>query len=164
MNNKVNKLNKEEQKVLSFFENLCWLLDSNSSINFQTAEKLLKEWRNSISNVDTNQLNSSELIGILPAILKDQEIFETNQQLVRFANEVLSLQITRWEKRSRNEIIGLIICEVEEANSDRISTIIKWSQQIQNHKTQICQLQKQASQNGSIFSWNDTLQKLVDQK
>lgn len=155
----------ETEQLFNFFEELCWLLDSNNNLNFKIASNVLKKYRNEIvhgTNTSGYKLNNVtyNLIGILPSLLKDVELFQNNFQLVQFADEVLLLHISRWEKRSRNEIIGLIICEVEEENKKRMDTLTKWVACIIQNKKRVKVMQRDAEQEGHLFSWNDTLQRL----
>lgn len=90
-----------------------------------------------------------------------KECGEYDAQLVQFAEEVLALNITRWEKKSRNEIIGLIICEVEDVNKERLDTLSDWAANILNNKTKVKAMQLKAKNSGNMFSWNETIQKLV---
>lgn len=157
-------LDHENQQFINFFEELSWLIDSNRDLNFKNASKLLKHYRNllaheAFSNNTTGDAYS--LIGVLPSLLKDTEIFQNNSQLVQFADEVLALNIPRWEKRSRNEIIGLIICEVEDVNKERLDILTQWTANILNNKKQVKDMQSKAKTSGSLFSWNETIQKLV---
>lgn len=154
----------EQQQLINFFENLCWLLETNKEINFKKASNYLREFRNfavhgALTNGTSN--NAYDLIGVLPSLLKDNEIFQSNAQLVQFAKEVLALDIPRWEKKSRNEIIGLIICEVEDVNKERLDTLTKWASNILKNKSQIRKMQRKAKTTGNLFSWNETIQKLV---
>lgn len=163
-NKKKDNLEYERQQFLNFFEELCWLLDSNKEINFKNASKYLKNYRSDLMHRNPNNFESTDeynLIGILPSLLKDREIFQTNSQLVQFANEVLVLNIPSWEKKSRNEIIGLIVCEVEDVNKERLKTLNKWTQNIFNNKNEVKNLQSKAKSTGDMFSWNETIQKLV---
>ena len=92
------------QRSINFFEELCWLLDSNKDINFKDASKTLKQWRNLMihGECETNKVEKSySLIGVLPSLLKDRELFPNNAKLAQFSEEVLSLSILRWDKRSR---------------------------------------------------------------
>ncbi len=150
-------------KLINFFEELGWLIDSNKELNFKNASKLFKISRNVIirDSESNNKINLTySLIGVLPSLLKDEEIFQNNYQLVQFAEEVLSLNITRWGKRSRNEIIGLIICEVEDVNKARLDLLIKWADGIIKNKNRVKVLQSNAKNSGHLFSWNETIQKL----
>ena len=154
----------EAQQLINFFEELSWLLDSNKELNFKNASKLLKQCRNLLSHGTVSNIwenNAYTLIGVLPSLLRDNEIFQSNAQLVQFAEEVLALNITRWEKKSRNEIIGLIICEVEDVNMERLDTLSDWAANILNNKTKVKAMQLKAKNSGNMFSWNETIQKLV---
>ncbi len=154
----------ERQQFINFFEELSWLLESNKDISFKNASKFLREFRNySIHGaVITGKSESAYgLIGVLPSLLKDTEIFQANSQLVQFAEEVLALSITRWEKKSRNEIIGLIICEVEDVNKERLDVLAKWVSNILKNKSTVQDMQTKAIKSGNLFSWNETIQKLV---
>ena len=157
-----NNLEIEQQQLINFFEELCWLLDSNKNINFNNASKNLKTIRNSIIHGATfENANIVSLIGVLPSLLKDLEIFPSLAQLVQFAKEILGIEISRWDKRSRNEIIGLIICEVEDTNKERMDILLEWSNNILNNKKRVQEMQEKAKNEGNIFSWNETIQKLT---
>lgn len=164
-NKKKNNPEYERQQFINFFEELSWLLDANKGMNFKGASRFLMEYRNLVmhNNTISNTGNSNAygLIGVLPSLLKDTEIFQSNSQLVQFAEEVLSLRIPRWEKKSRNEIIGLIICEVEDVNKERLDTITQWASRILRNKNRVRDLQYNAKNSGNLFSWNDTIQKLI---
>ena len=154
----------ERQQISNFFEELCWLMDSNKEINFKNASRYLKDYRNALMHgflYNDREAYEYNLIGVLPSLLKDAEIFQSNAQLVQFADEVLALSIPRWEKKSRNEIIGLIVCEVETVNKERLNTLISWSRNILNNKNEVKNMQDKAKNSGNMFSWNETIQKLV---
>ena len=138
----------------------CWLLDSHKEISYKSISKSLNQFRNfSVHGGHGKAENDTyELIGILPSLLKDTDIFPSNIQLVQFAQEVLDLEIPRWEKRSRNELIGLIICEVEEVNKERLGVLAEWSKNILNNKTKVKKMQNSRSN----FSWNETIRELVN--
>ncbi len=157
----------ERQQIINFFEELSWLLDANKDINYRNVSKLLKECRNLYVHgtiVNNNNNEAYSLIGVLPSLLKDNELFQSNAQLVQFAEEVLKLNISRWEKRSRNEIIGLIICEVEDANKEHIDVLTQWVSNILENKKKVKDLQSKAQISGNLFSWNETIQKLVSEE
>ena len=121
------------------------MLDSNKDINFKEASKTLKQWRNLMihGECETNKVEKSySLIGVLPSLLKDKELFPNNAKLAQFSEEVLSLSILRWDKRSRNEIIGLIICEVEDTNKQRLHQMSQCVGNIMNHKEQVKNIQE----------------------
>lgn len=161
---KSNNSEFERQQLINFFEELSWLIDSKKDINFRNASKYLREYRNMIAHgklTDDTEKNAYDLIGVLPSLLKDSDIFQSNTQLVQFAEEVLDLKIPRWEKKSRNEIIGLIICEVEDVNKERLDTLTKWVADILRNKLKVKDLQTKAIKAGNLFSWNEAIQKII---
>lgn len=163
-NKRRNSSEYESQQLINFFEELSWLLDSNKNLNFKNATKLLKQWRNLLahdSSIGRETNDTYNLIGVLPSLLKDTDIFQNNSQLMQFAEEVLELSIPRWEKRSRNELIGLIICEVEVVNKERLDILTRWATNILDNKSKVKDMQTTAKSNGNLFSWNETIQKLV---
>lgn len=154
----------ESQQFINFFEDLSWLLDSNKDLNFKNASKFLNQYRNAVVHGEIasgKSNNAYNLIGVLPSLLRDTEIFQSNSQLVQFAEEVLALNIPRWEKRSRNELIGLIICEVEDVNKERLDVLTQWASNILRNKTQVKDMQSKAKTSGNLFSWNETIQMLI---
>lgn len=54
----------------------------------------------------------TELIGILPSILIDKNKFSNNEDIVKLAENSLNLRIPSWKKKSRNEIIGIVIAKI----------------------------------------------------
>lgn len=53
------------------------------------------------------------MIGTLPFVLLSKQYFPTNTDLYRFANS-MGIRIQFWKKRSRPEMIGIIITEVSQ--------------------------------------------------
>jgi len=158
-----DSLESDKVRILNFFEELSWLLDSNKSLDFKKATTIIKEFRsNSIYPYGyfDNHLEK-RFIGVLPSLLKDNEIFNTNEELVDFALNVLSLKLTRWQKKSRAEIIGLIICDVEDANIERLDTLAAWFDEILKNRDEVKILRSKARETGSSFSWNDTIRKIT---
>lgn len=163
-NKRKNNSDYETQQIINFFEELSWLLDSNKDINFKNVTKFLKLCRNShVHGINSNggMGDAYALIGVLPSLLKDSDIFQNNSQLAQFAEEVLEISIPRWEKKSRNEIIGLIICEVEIVNKERLDILTQWADNILKNKGRVKDMQSKAKTSGNLFSWNETIQKLV---
>lgn len=67
--------------------------------------------------------DKKELIGNLPFILMESKYFNTNQDIVNFA-EKLNIQIPQnWGKRSKEEIIGRIIVNVSNLEKSKISQL-----------------------------------------
>jgi|GEM_PF-556416 len=169
-NKKANIKTIETDKMLLFVEDLCWLLDANKNVDFKKISTTIRTLINSNAsntafddNIESVQNRAiSDLIGILPTLLKDEALFSSNSSIVQFATQVLQLEIPRWEKRSRFEIIGLIVCNVEEANQDRLMTLTDWIAELLANKDKVKKIQQENNENA--FSWNTAIQKIIGDK
>jgi len=83
-------------------------------------ETILKDVENEIFGLLTQPQTQKEemrdkktkLIGILPSILMDKNKFSNNEDIVKLAENSLNLRIPGWRKKSRNEIIGIVIAKI----------------------------------------------------
>lgn len=165
----MNKLdNSKRRKIthaLNFLEELSWLLDSRKAVDLKELPKLLmsildSDLSNSIAPKYTSENeNKNILVGILPNLFLDSELFKSNNDLVDFAESVLKIGIARWEKRSRYEIIGLIVCTVPSLNDSDLTKLVEALVLIAGNKDKLSQI-KEAKENAN-FSWNETIQKLT---
>lgn len=148
------------EDMISFIEDLCWLLDSKKDINYAEIPKVLRKVFKTNRNT-LKELDKEDLVGILPQVLTDKELFSSNKSLAQFSEEILNIQILNWEKRSRNEMIGVIICKVQESEKIRkgISTYLLTN--ILKNKDIIARIQKKNEMENSPFSWNDAIHDIV---
>ncbi len=159
-----NKKNKKDfEKTINFLEDLCWLLDSGKKINYNEVIKIIADIKN---KQDTSASNCFEeetdaLIGILPQLLTDTTLFDTNRALAQFSNEILGINILNWHKRSRNEMIGVIICKVQESPEVRNGISAYLLSDILENKEKIKKLQKETENSNNQFLWNDAIHKIV---
>ena len=110
MKKKVNDI----EGFINIIEEISWILDGKS-VNLKDVVKQLRQ----VSSADAPLKNSSSvthLVGILPQLLMDKELFEKNEDLLDFAEQILKLKAKRAGNRSRTESIGWIVCEL--AKSD----------------------------------------------
>lgn len=164
MDKKNNKTNMDKNAInsLNFIEDLCWLLDSKKNINFSEVVKLVEDMKDIKKNNNTDSnVDTQELVGILPQILGDSTLFKTNRSLWQFSNEVLKIDILNWEKRSRNEMIGVIICNVMESEevANGISKYILSN--ILINKEKFLKIQKEKENEHNQFMWNDAIHIIV---
>jgi hypothetical protein len=92
--------------------------DTLININDKKLKDVKDEIFNAIAKSSTNSKikncdKKDELIGTLPSALIDLKKFPTNEDLNKFAEMSLNFQIPFWKKRSRHEIIGRIITEID---------------------------------------------------
>ncbi|OUO76953.1 hypothetical protein B5F53_15375 [Blautia sp. An249] len=155
-----NKSKKDFNKAVSFIEDLCWLLDSQKNTNYSEVLKTISDLKE--QSVKAIEPSTDDLIGILPQLLTDKALFTTNKSLAQFSDEILGIEILNWHKRSRYEMIGVIICKVQE--SPTIATgISKYVlTNIMLNKEQIREYQKEIEKSNNQFLWNEAIHKIVE--
>lgn len=157
--------NRKLSQVINLLEEMSWILD-NSNIKFKEIPYILKD---AISNSNsqsyiTNKYksknpNKDQLIGILPNFLQDTDLFKTNSDLADFGESVLHIFINRIEKRTRYELIGLLICAIRDLNDIELSKLVDALIEISSNEKNMIQI-KNKKKHDSNFSWNDAIFKL----
>ncbi len=158
MKGESKKNRRDLEKALNFLEDLCWLLDSGKKNNYSEIIKLISDLKNNNSSLHND---TEELVGILPKLLTDTTLFDTNRALAQFSDEILGVEILNWHKRSRNEMIGVIICKVQESAEIRNGISSYLLTNILENKEKIKKLQKETEDSNNIFLWNDAIHKIV---
>lgn len=109
-----NKINQ----IANYLEELSWLIESNKNISFKEISSLIRDLsyeRNNFSHFNSSNLENEQsgktfLVGILPKILQDTELFKSNSDMLDFAEQVLQLKPSRAAKRSKmNILVGLYV-------------------------------------------------------
>ena len=120
------------------------------------AESLRQLARSSSTKLGSSQF----LIGVLPQLLADDELFSSNQSIAKFADEVFGIQITRWEKRSRYEMIGMLVMEVRLLPEAMQADLVRVLERLVLGGSEMKRLKRDSGQTG--FSWNETIRKLSE--
>jgi hypothetical protein len=153
--------------AIDFVEELSWLLESKGKLKLSEIPEILRNNLGSSENVKSSTSkyispnpNIHYLIGVLPRLFQDTKIFQKNEDIVVFANEVLKIEINRSDKRSKYELIGLIVCECNELNDEALEALVYALTKITGDSEKIRQMAKEKSSVG--FSWNETIRRLAD--
>ena len=157
---------KDRNKLIqtaNFIEELSWLLKTNRNINIEETVRLLREFYNTSRDSITPQTNfenkRKELLGVLPFLFQDKELFRRNLDIVDFAESLFKIKISRPEKRVRYELIGIIITEVTKIEKDsNLNHIIDALSVISSDVNKLRNLKK--AKKGIDFSWNKTISNL----
>ena len=114
------------------------LMDMLGSIDFikvdiDRANRIRKEVLDVIGDKkEVTILDSStdELLGVLPVILLDSKKFPSTKEILKFAEKCLNIKIKNyWQKRSRAEVVGIIINEVYEQRPAQFNNFLKaWNE------------------------------------
>ena len=171
-----NKLfiNAEREHALRqaslFIEELSWLIESfNKSKKDFNLKEISQILRNaSVHNDHELSIRSDEfkstnpnihyLIGILPRLFQDRMLFRTNDEIGEFASEVLGIDISRVDKRSKYELIGLIVCETNDLSDRKLSMLVDSLRSITENEEKMKIIADAKNDKG--FSWNIAIRSL----
>ena len=159
---RINRKQDHLNKSINFLEDLCWLLESNENESYGDVIKPLSILRGPANNLEHLEATSDDLIGALPRLLTDRALFGRNEDIAQFAFEVLNINILNWHKRSRMEMVGVIICQIQDDYNLAASISEALILDILDNKEQIKRYQLEVSRNSnSPFSWNDAIFNIV---
>jgi hypothetical protein len=155
---------RKTQQAINFIEELAWLFDAKKNIDLKELPLTLRNILENNSSIpvsakyESPNPNKNYLIGILPNLFQDVDLFKTNSDLSDFAESILKIEINRSEKRSRYELIGLIVCEVVNLDESKLTNLVDSLASITGSKEKLKQF-KEAKKRAN-FSWNDAIQQL----
>lgn len=153
---------KKLSQAINLIEELSWLLDSKSiklkDVPNVLRNNLISGKSSSVSRYNSINPNKNFLIGVLPNLFQDLELFKTNNDLIEFANVVLRISISRAEKRSRYELIGLIVCEVRNLNDHNLNVLVEALDTLTNSEEKLKKFKENRKK--ANFSWNDAISEL----
>ena len=157
----INK-NLKIQKAIDFIEEFAWLLDANKMVDIKALPALLRENIPSLlegtGKYASPNPNKHFLIGVLPRLFQDLALFPTNEDIADFARSVLHIAVPRSEKRSKYELIGLIVCSTNGLNDEKLSYLVTALQKITNSEEKINQIIE--ARKNQTMSWNDAIEQI----
>lgn len=143
----------KENKLIRYAEELTWLM--NSYKEFSLEDILSRFIQNSKNNSIAKhglESNTAYLVGVLPRMFQDKELFENNSDLTTFAKDILGLELKNSEKKSRMELIGTIVCNISNDNSGRLDILVSALENIMDNESKMEEVKKSRRQ--PDFSWN----------
>ncbi|MBB5149305.1 hypothetical protein [Ureibacillus thermosphaericus] len=116
------KTNSSESDIKNFIS-----IDSDiySEVKEEIYQLLSGKNIEKISNNNKNRNEKEELIGLLPIVLIDKEKFPSNFDIIKLAEYSLSIKGLSKRKRSRNELIGIIVSELAEKEDKELDLFLK---------------------------------------
>lgn len=146
-----------------FVEELSWVLSSFEDLDFKALGLLANEPTASLSPKSRVKVRSTETItflGRLPALFMDDKLFAGNEDIVEFARHALNIEIPRWHKKSKYELIGHVVCNANLLNNQRLKKLSVAIEKIQDEKgstRDMVQIQRQSG-----LSWNEVIQQMLN--
>ncbi|MFW5437858.1 hypothetical protein [Paenibacillus apiarius] len=160
------KKRTEINRAIDLFEELIWLIDSKKNIRLKEVPGNLRTLLDSPESNNVSQKYKSSnpnihfLIGTLPRLFKDEGLFPNNSSIANFAEEILNINVTRPEKRSKYELIGLIVCETDNLSDDQLIELVKALSRITGDGDSLTKLKEK--KNKDNFSWNEAIKSLTE--
>jgi hypothetical protein len=160
----------DETKVkyaIDFIEELSWLLDSKRKLKLSEIPSILRNHMiaddsvlSAANNYASPNPNIHYLIGVLPRLFQDTKLFPKNEDIASFAKDVLGIDVSRVEKRSKYELIGLVVCECNALNDSKLEDMVSALSSITTSSEKISRFAEAKELTG--FSWNETIRKLAE--
>lgn len=159
------KKTRDPKMVRNFLEQLSWVLNSYPNLDFRALAgdySVEGSASSSLSSHVSKNPNIHFLVGSLPGIFSNEKFFPNNEDIVEFASEALHLSIGRWEKRSRYELIGLIVCETVKLSDETLARLAVVLSKIVSDEVKAKSVfhEKQRDK----LSWNEIIQQLSRSK
>jgi hypothetical protein len=110
---------------------------------------------------ESEDANKRFLIGVLPRLLQDRDLFPSNEDITEFATAVLRLPMTSTAgmKRARHEIIGKVICETDLLDEEKLTLVVMALERLVGNTARLDTMIRE--KRAGVFSWNETLQDLL---
>lgn len=164
----VRKTNTTQlQKASMALDDLLWTLQKVNLGHLKDAAEMLRtSLARDISSSSvartykSNNPNKHFLIGVLPRLFQDKELFPQNDDIAEFAASVLKLEMSRTEKRSRYEIIGKVVCETDLLDDSELTLLVTALEKLVGDNDKLAQMAEK--KRAGSFSWNETLQDLLE--
>ena len=147
----------KEKRLMNFAQELSWVFESLKDVSFKDIYDFLQQQ----DIVDTNHTLSDDtqyLVGVLPKLFQDKDLFPNKEDIIEFSEVVLNLHLSRAAKRSKIEYIGMIVCEVSNSNSIQLNRLVEALEKILGNEKQMLAVKKARKE--PDFSWNETIAKL----
>lgn len=169
MNKSQHRENTQAQEVLKakrFLEELSWVLSSNSHLDFKALPRLIKDVLErsvikpqAVGGYVSSNPNKHFLVGVLPRLFIDENLFPSNDDIAEFARSVMHVEIPRFHKKSRYELIGHIVCQTNTLDDEKLRNLAKALDVLASRADAVKTVATKRKQ--GQFEWNEVLQSLV---
>lgn len=156
---------RADPRTLSrFVEELSWLLSSYEELDFKALGELSANFASlarhtSVVSRSARPATVQVLVGVLPSFFMDMELFPTNEDLVEFSQVALGLSLPRWQKKSKFELIGQIVCHIDQASPERLSRVVSAFEEALDERGTA--RRRLTSERKSGRSWNEVIQTML---
>lgn len=151
------KQNNKQKRIINFIQELSWVIENYKDI---ALTDIYKQLQDSGDNVTAGKLKADTkyLVGVLPTIFQDAELFPKKEDILEFAKQELGIELNIQAKRSKIEYIGSILCKVSNENSGKLQQLVETLDMLLNNECKMEELKRHRQEPN--FSWNETIAKL----
>lgn len=144
-----------------FVEEFSWLLSGYDDLDFRALANLATEGNlSNKQNSTKNRANETTiLLGRLPSLFMDESLFPTNEDIVEFARHALEIDMPRWHKKSKYELIGNVVCNANLLNVKQLKQLITAVENLQESTSDARDFVKKQRKLG--LSWNEVIQQML---
>jgi len=164
MNKKISA--KDIKQLIIFLEEFSWISKKFSKSNFLEVIDLIPENLSVETNISSKDEMKGFLAGYLPKVLCDKDLFLRNKDIDDFARS-LGITINRPEKRSREELIGIIVCEIHENPSIEINDAYKIVSSMSNDPIMLSRIKERRVRsvfNNEAYDWNNVIKEMFNKE
>lgn len=161
-------IKNDSVRVTRFLEELSWLFQSRKELDLRSISKGLSEAatqrtvKQGFSSFVSPNPNTHFLVGVLPLVLRDELIFPTNGAIADFAISALGMNMARWEKKSRFELIGEIVCNTIDLDDSELTKLVEALSVLAKGDAIARKIVREAQ--SSRRGWNEIIQTLIAER
>ena len=152
------KQNNKHNRILNFMQELSWITENYKDIAIKDIYRLLQESNDKGMTAGKLKADTKYLVGVLPTIFQDNELFPKKEDILEFAKQELGIELNIQAKRSKIEYIGSILCKVSNENSGKLEQLVDTLDMLLNNESKMAELKRHRQEPN--FSWNETIAKL----
>lgn len=154
----------DELAAARFVEELSWLLTTYSYLDFRALRKLVVDRheprsRDLFRKFAPKNPNVVYLVGTLPTLFMNEALFPTNEEIAEFSLATLGIDIPRWQKKAKFELVGHIVCHAVSLEDRQVELLVNALTRVlenDNGTRRILSLRQEQGMN-----WNEVIQDLL---
>jgi hypothetical protein len=153
----------DPRTMARFMEELSWLLDSYDGLDFKALSVLANQLVSASSAKSRGRPRSDDnfiFLGRLPSLFMDEELFAGNEDIVEFAKYALDIDIPRWHKKSKYELIGHVVCNANLLDNNKLKQLSSAIERLQDSKSPA--RSELYHQRKLGLSWNEVIQNMLE--
>lgn len=153
-------------RAKQFLDELSWVLSSYDDLDWRLIAQAVPENMGEAVQAElffpgevTPSPNIHFLVGVLPRIFVDEKLFPTNEDIAKFSYDILGVELLRWSKKSKHEIIGRIVCSVYSLDDSALTSLVRALGRLVSGEIDATTLVDKTVKDKKI-NWNQLIRKL----